>query len=442
MESGTNKKMKVVWICHFSNQKIRDILPLSSMKTSNLIRGVLGKKKFFYSDFAPWITNQIAEFKKFKNVELHLIVPHVGLKPFNFEFELDGIYYHFFKPELPLHLDILLNKLGFHKKRKFRLNRLWVRNFIIKIQPDIINLIGTENPYYSITVLDIKNVPIYVSAQTVYTNPDRKKYSDSCIDLNWEVELKIHKKEKYFGCSGRMHRDLIINNNADANIFKYFFPVQKPPQVKSVSKDYDFVYFAQHVSAKKGIVDAIDALYIVSKEKQDITLNIVGNCTLNYKIFLEKKIELLGLKDNIHFTGFFPVHVDMYQHLKKSKFALLPIKMDVISSTIIEAALLHLPIVTYKTSGTPYLNREDECLLISEIGDVAGLALNMIKLLNDKVYAKKLADNAMEYVTRVWDNKRSSEKLLSDYKAVIDHYHNNKTIPKELLFDLNEFPIY
>ena len=92
-----------------------------------------------------------------------------GLSPFKYSFEMNGIYYHFFKPELPLRLDILVSRLPHQEKRRFSLNRLWVKQFIKEIQPDIVNLIGTENPYYSITVLDIKNIPVFVSAQTVYT---------------------------------------------------------------------------------------------------------------------------------------------------------------------------------------------------------------------------------------------------------------------------------
>ena len=66
----------------------------------------------------------------------------------------------------------------------------------------------------------------------------------------------------------------------------------------------------------------------------------------------------------------------------------------------------------------------------------------MLKLLNDEIFAQILADNALEYVTRVWDNTSSAERLLADYKAVINHYYNRIPVPEELLFDLNEFPIY
>lgn len=436
------EKLKVAWICHFSNEKVREKLPLSKMRASNFLRIIFGKTKFKYGDFAPWVNNLITEFEKFKDVELHIIAPHAGLSPFKYSFEMNGIYYHFFKPELPLRLDILVSRLPHQEKRRFSLNRLWVKQFIKEIQPDIVNLIGTENPYYSITVLDIEDIPVFVSAQTVYTNPDRQKISGNCDPLRWDTELKIHHKEKYYGCAGRMHRDLILRNNPDAIIFKNFFPIQYPKKVKEVEKEFDFVYFAQGVSQKKGIEDAIDALALVKKEKPNVTLKVVGHCPPNYKVFLNNKINNLGLTENISFHDYFPVHSDMHQYIKKAKFALLPVKLDVIPGTVIEAMLLELPVVTYKTTGTPYLNKNGETVLISEIGDIEHLAANMLKLLDSPELAEQLKKKAKTFVKKEFDNATSAKRLLEDYKAVIAHYHNGTPIPEKLLFDLNEFPKY
>ncbi len=436
------EKIKVAWICHFSNERVREKLPLSKMRASNFLRTIFGKTKFKYGDFAPWVNNLITEFEKFEEVELHIIAPHAGLKKKKIDFEMNGIYYHFFRPELPLCLDILVSRLPHQEKRRFLLNRLWVRQFIKEIQPDVVNLIGTENPYYSITVLDIKDIPVYVSAQTVYTNPDRKKLSGVCDRLHWNTELKIHHKEKYYGCSGRMHRDLILRNNPDAMIFKNFFPIQHPGNIKEVEKEFDFVYYAQHVSAKKGIEDAIDALVIVKKEKPDVTFKVVGSCSSEYRVFLNEKIKKLELTENISFHDYFPLHSDMHQYIKKARFALLPIKLDVISGSVVEAMLLELPVVTYKTTGTPYLNKDGETVLLSEIGDIERLAANMLKLLNSPELAEQLKIKAKAFAEKEFDNAANAKRLVEDYKAVIAHYHHGTPIPEKLLFNLDEFPKY
>lgn len=434
--------MKVIWICHFSNQEIRKRLPLSRMSLFNFLKSTAGKGKTQYADFSPWVNNLIKEFEKFDDINLHIIAPHKGLKPLSYKFELRGITYLFYRPGMPFTINKIGERLFPKKQKKFLINRYVVKRFVKKIQPDIVNLIGTENPYYSITDLDIKNIPVYVSAQTVYTNPLRKKYSDSYNDLNWETELKIHKKEKYFGCSGRMHRDLILNNNPEAIIFKMFFPIQKPDHVQEVPKEYDFVFFAAGVTKKKGIEDALEALALVKKVKEDVTLNVVGRCDQNYKAVLSGKIKDLNLEKNVIFHDYFPVHADMHQHVKKSKFALLPVKLDVISGTIIESILLGLPVVTYKTTGTPYLNKNGEAVLLSDIGDINGLASNMIKLMDDPQLGYELSKQAKQTVEKEFDNTRSAQRLVKDYRAVIAHYHHNTPIPEDLLFSTKEFPIY
>ena len=104
--------------------------------------------------------------------------------------------------------------------------------------------------------------------------------------------------------------------------------------------------------------------------------------------------------------------------------------------------LLGLPVVTYKTSGTPYLNKDGETVLIGDIGNIEGLANNMLKLLDNPGLATKLREDAKSFVEKEFNNTMSAKRLVSNYKAVIDHYNFKISIPEEQLFDINEFPIY
>lgn len=443
IKKSKDNHIKVVWICHFSNQRLRAMLPLSKQKTEKALRKLFNSKKNIdYVDFAPWVTNLILEFEKMKNVELHVIAPHRGLKRLSCEFEMNGVHYHIFKPD-SFHLIKTALKLFFnYRERAFRLNRFLIRKFIKSIKPDIINIIGTENPYYSIAALDISGIPVYISVQTVYTNPARTLFCNSFSQVIWDIELLIHKKNKYYGCSGRMHRDLIIENNPNAIIFKNFFPVERPGKAADVSHEYDFVFYSVGVSEKKGVEDAIMAFSLVKKTNPHTTLNIVGHCGSAYKNYLIKKIYELGIQENVVFNEYFPIHADLHNHLKKARFALLPVKLDVIPGSIIEAMLLELPVVTYKTSGTPYLNKNLQTVLLADIGDINTLAKNMHTLLNDQNLANELKKNAKSFAEAEFENKKSAERLLNNYHAVLGHYHHSTPIPKELLLDTNEFPLY
>jgi len=441
---GQISKIKVVWLCHFSNKQTRERLPLSKNRYFyKFIKKITRReaRNIGYRDFAPWVINLINEFEKLDGIELHIISPQTGLRAITSEFEINGVFYHFYNPDFTLFLSGIFKSVKLWLKLQPSSNI--VKWFIRKINPDIINLIGAENHYHSCVVLDIKNIPIYVSCQTVYTNPNRVNYDpDAKKSKNWNIEILIHKKEKYFGCMGRMHRDLLIKNNPNAIVFKMFFPFQRPGKVAEVEKEYDFVCFAAGHGGSKGTEDAIKAIALVKKRKLNVTLNIVGRCSNQVKQELDLLISTLNLEQNVIFHGYFPVHADMHQHIKKSRVAVLPVKMDVIPSTIIESILLNIPVVTYKTTGTPYLNKDGEAILIANIGDTENFAENMLRILESEDLQKKLKTNARKIVEKEFDNNTSAIRLVRNYQSVIDHYNNKTPIPKELLFDLEEFPVY
>ncbi len=60
----SQEKLKVVWICHFTNAEIQTLLPLWKQK----------------NEFASWIPNMLAGFENNKDIELHIISPHEYLK--------------------------------------------------------------------------------------------------------------------------------------------------------------------------------------------------------------------------------------------------------------------------------------------------------------------------------------------------------------------------
>lgn len=438
------EKIKVVWICHFSNRQTRDRMKLSSNRyLYRLIKKITGKEanNKEYKDFGPWISILIEEFERFDDVELHIISPQVGLKGLTSEFEINGVYYHFYNPDFSLFLSQLIENVKLWLK--LQPGSKIVKRMMYKIKPDIVNLIGAENYYNSCVVLDLKNIPILVTCQTIYSNPQRLGFHPGADkSKNWAVELLIQKKEKYFACGGRMHRDLLLNNKPDAIVFRGYLPSKMPVGIKNQIKVYDFVCFAAVHGGNKGTEDAIKAIALVKDFKSDVKLNIVGKCSPDVQKTLNKLIEENNVVNNVIFHGYFHEHSDMFRQVKKSHFALLPVKMDIISSTTREAMFLGLPVVTYKTSGTPLLNKEKECVLLADIGNINKLAENMISLLKSDSLAEKLRKNSIEYISKNYNNTLEARKLFELYHAIINHNSYGITIPQHLLFNIEEYPLF
>lgn len=436
-------KLKVAWICHFSNPEIRARLPLGKTLKSR-IRQAMHKGKFDDGlfDFAPWITNLTEAFESVKEIDLHVISPHRNLARLARSFSMNNIGYHFFKPDNDFLLFRLIRIAFRVKAPRYLLNRLLIKTMLKDIKPDLIVLIGSENPYYSIAALDIKERPMMLFCQTVYTNPDRKRLSGQADEYRWELELKIHKKTRYYGSGSRMHRDLVLVNNPEAEVFRMHFPEKRPKKSKDATKKYDFVFFAAGVAEKKGIEDAIKALAIVKKTKQDVALDVVGKCSHEYRERLDNLIKENALEDNIVFHGYFPQLADMHRHIQEARYALLPVKLDAVPGAIREAMLLDLPIITYKTSGTPHLNKYGEAVLLCEIGDIDALARNMIRILNEPDLALRLLQNAGKYVDIEFDNKKNTADLIKMFYAVHAHYYQGTPLPGALLFDPQEYAVY
>lgn len=426
-----DSRIKVVMVCHFSNAKVREYLPLGKRKVYSCLRKVLGlpTKGTGYGDVAGWNTYMIELLRKRTDIELYVISAHSGLRRRRCSFELEGVHYYFIRCDEATALKHFISSPPlWHKMNPMR---PVVRRIIKNVQPDLIALIGAENPHISGTVLGIKDIPLIVKCQTIYNNPDRNRFG--IVDAkNAYVERLIFDDLKYVSVGTSMHCQLFRQFNTEAYNFKWVLG-NLLPEVKPMKKEFDFVNFAMAMIPKKGYPDSIQALAIVKKQYPQVRLNLVGGSSKEGKDALQCLVKELHLEENVYFTPFFERQEDLFQHLQKSRFAVLPCKMDSVSSTIRQAMHYGLPVVCYKTEGTPQINANNECVLIAENSDVEDLAKQMIKLMEKESLAMKLRNNAQVYAARWSDDEGNSNQMSLIFHAVVEHYYQGKPIPEELL---------
>ena len=425
--------MKVIFVCQFSNANVRAHLPLGERKLYYWFRKVLGlpTKEYGYGDVAGWNTYMIELLRQRDDLDLCVISAHGGMKRRVTHFYLDGVQYYFLRLEGATLLKHLIPSPSvWHCLNPLRPT---VRRIVKRINPDILALIGAENPHISGTVLGIKGIPLIVKCQTIYNNPERIK-TGQLDSKNAYVERLIFKDLRYVaagtGIYGRLFRD--FNKTA----FNFKWPLGNLlPEVKPLEKEFDFVNYAMAMSEQKGFPDVIQALAIVKKEYPDVKLNLVGGGTKEAKESLHRLVDDLGLAENVSFTPFFEKQEDMFQHIQKARFAALPCKLDTISSTIRQAMHYELPLVCYKTDGTLRLNQEKECVLLAENGDVNDLAAKMLLMLREKERMEKMKFNAKVF-SRHWnDDEGNLRKMVDIFYAVVDHYRYGVPIPEQLLHD-------
>lgn len=428
--------LKICMICHFSTADVRNHLPLDKRHLYTIARKLLrmSTKASGYGDIAAWDVNIIEEFKKHPDMEVHVISAHSGLKQAVVTYTEDGIHYNFVNCDRATLLKRLIKNDDLWRKLNPMVKH--VHRLVNEIKPDLVLMVGLENAYISSTVLGIKDVPVLGLCQTIYNNPERSKHGE--VDSkNATTEMEIFKEHKYFGVYCKMHYYLLRQIAPNAIIFKFGFPSKGVLlEPTPTEKEYDFVNFALEMSKNKGFPDAIEATAIVKKKYPNVKVNLVGGGGAEYKTELASLAEKLGVVDNVFFTPFFEKHSELLLHVQKSRFALLPCKMDNISGTMTQAMQLGLPLVVYRTSGTPSFNREKQCSLIAEKEKVEELARHMLSLMDNSELAESLSVNAREFQEKkAADARRNGDRLFATFRAVVEHYKECKEIPQELFFD-------
>ena len=429
-----SKSIKVVLVCHFSNESVRKCLPLDDRKLYSVIRRLLGlpMKGNGYVDIASWDTNLIDNLSVRDDVELFVISAHSGLKESQVHFSIGNVQYWFLRCEFSTMMKHFVQSPAlWHKLNPMRPR---VHRIIRGINPDIVALIGAENAYISGTVLGLENeYPVIIKTQTIYNNPKRAEVS-FFDPKNSYVEKQIFNRMKYFSVTTKTHCDLFRIYNKSAYNLKWSFATSFPG-VSPLPKEFDFVTFAMSMSDKKGYHDSLRALAIVKAYFPDVKLNLVGGGTDIEINAVKELVEELDLSNNVVITPLFPKQKDMFQHIQKSRFALLPCKLDYVASTIRQAMYYQLPVICYKTEGTSLLNVGEERVLIAENGDYKDLASKMLVFLMNPDTVERLRKSAKAYADLRNDNERIAEQIVSAFKAVIAHFKYGSAIPKDLLYD-------
>jgi len=395
-------RIKVVWLCHFSNPEIQTLLKTRGKKAMS----------------ASWISNTASLFEGSTEVELHLVAPHEYIIK-DREFELRGVHYHFFNPGIPLWGRHWPAKFRWDIISGYRKNIRAVKRFVERINPDLIHLQGAENPYYSVTAIQFRDShPIVVNLQ--HLDPEFKYPSSREGKYRATVEKYILKHFKHFSVRTETMKCGLLKLNPEARIHwvRYHVPHLKPC---TTHKSYDIVFFAR-VSPRKGIEDLLRAASLLSGKYPALSVCVIGAAEPGYRdrlqgIFGDGSVRIV-------WKGMLPSIEDVHREACKARICVLPTHDDIIPGTIIESMQLGIPVVSYKVGSIPELNVEQESLLLVDKGDIRGLVACMDRLLTDEEYARGLAARGRETVLKRISAEDVYSQHLRCYREVIREFHS------------------
>lgn len=398
-------KIKVIWICHFTNVDVQAKLPI--WKTQN--------------EFAPWIPNLIKGFESRDDIELHIVSPHDYLKK-QTSYIQKGVHYHFIPYGIPfIHRhwpDIFL----FDVFTNFKIFRKRVESLVEKIKPDLINLMGTENAYYSSSVLSLKHkYPILIVIQGFISQMKAELKLNIAQNKRIEIEEKLLKSFMYY--AGEQDSSNYISTYNNKHVFyRVYYPVNEDmiSEIKLEKYKYDCVFFGR-LSKEKGVDDFIRTIAEIKKKKPDVRACIIGGG--DEQPYLSLAIEL-NCSGNIEFVGFLDTQKELFEYVKASKLFLVTPFFERLSSTIREAMFLKVPIIAYATGGIPYINEYDENIYLVKTGDYHELARKALLLLENEIMRNNLAEKSFQYANEEFSLNVNVGRLISAYRDVLLAYNN------------------
>ena len=414
-------KLKVVWLCSYSDTDLRSHLTFPRWYWGNVIRHALGMDS--YPDYAAWVSNALEEVKDFTDkVEIHVVSPHSGISHLH-EFESDGIYYHVFWSEWYIIWEKIKRRLNRRTVNSFKNHRKIISRIIKAINPDIVHVIGIENKFHSMAVLDLpSSVPVIVQLQTLVSD---SRFKDNCSLSDKEylfdsgIEKMILKRANYIGTIVERFRRIISEEiKPEATFVDTTLALTEKVNESETEKAFDFVYFAADIS--KAADWAIEAFALAQKKHPSIKLDIIGGYSKDYRLVLDNRISELGLSSSVTFEGKLPTHQDVINQIRKSRFAILPLKIDLVSGTIREAMANGIPVVTTETPLTPTLNAKAQSILIAPNGDFQAMSDRMCDLLENPQLADTIRKNAFSLASVMESNKDVVRDWVRTYYKIME----------------------
>jgi glycosyltransferase involved in cell wall biosynthesis len=165
---------------------------------------------------------------------------------------------------------------------------------------------------------------------------------------------------------------------------------------------------------KKGFGDFLLAVYEVRQSGRRFRCRIYGDGPERAR--LEKMIEVLRLEGHVTLPGARPRREILAAYREADLFALAPCVLedgdrDGIPNVIIEAMASGLPVVTTAAGGIPELVTPGVTGLIVEPHDIAGIATNIGRLLDDGALRARLGSAGRAAVEERFDERRTAEEL-------------------------------
>jgi glycosyltransferase involved in cell wall biosynthesis len=312
-------------------------------------------------------------------------------------------------------------------KKLFPLNvpfAIWqILKITKKINPDIINIIGTHFPNPTLALLlkinyrVVLTVIATISLEKRFYEIKSKYYGTSLFqifNLARLEKLAVSKVDNVIVETPNVKRLLSRWTNANIYVIPDGVEFEEIQGINPTTEKVDILFVGRLVKVK-GIDVLIKAISIVKKYKNDINLHILGYGPredsikdLTKKLNLEKNVKLLG----------FLSEKEKFEYFKGSKIVAIPSRWENSPITLYEAMASGKAVVASNVSGIPDVLINGKTGYLFETENAEELADKILILLKDSKLQKTMGESARKKA-REYDWGKIIQKTVDTYKAII-----------------------
>lgn len=185
-------------------------------------------------------------------------------------------------------------------------------------------------------------------------------------------------------------------------------PLDKDKSIKHIG-------FVGQMISRKNIFDLLDIFDALQQKHGNLKLSLLGDG--EQRAELEEYAAKLKSKDQMHFLGFRDDRLELLQ-----QFDLFPMTstLEGIPRCLMEATAMGIPVAAYNIAGIDQLIEHEKTGLLAPLGEKQLLQEYWETLLFDEDEAKRVADNAREYVNTHYSAARMAREYEELFERIVD----------------------
>lgn len=209
----------------------------------------------------------------------------------------------------------------------------------------------------------------------------------------------------------------VIYNGIDLSRFSNIYSsdqVSRARRLLGIQRGY-VIGTMGRLSSVKGQKFLIEAMKeVISKSKETMCL-IIGSG--REEAALKELAGSLGLEDRIIFTG--AAYMDIPLYIACMDIFVLPSIEEGLGLALLEAMSLGRPCVASATGGIKDIINDGVNGILTPVGDSGAIAKAILKILNDRDFAKNISERAKDFVTGRFSIEAMADNMIALYGKVI-----------------------